>query len=357
MSFMDRNMTNVLKGIAVIFMFVHHFFTFPSWYIDSISYPELKEAAAFFCSPLKLCVGIFAFLTGYGYFYVKSKNLKYSLRKITLFLTKYWSVYIPLLAMAIVLGCHEFHFTVFLLELLALKRPIMYFCWYVYVYVIAMLVLPVLVRITRNHPFGMAFGGMIVVNYFCSLLFQCVGNDIVQRVVSDFRTFFPVMVAGYLFALLDIFHSVFDWIFEKIRFRWLCVILWMGMVVIPFAARHYHAYQNTGGIVFGEWYLTLRITFDILYVPVFLYGVVKLVKCSPFKRLLCILEELGKYSAEMWFWHCMFFNVCKEYTQPVLYFLKEPIVVLMWGLGVCWVLARVWRIDVILKVFGKKSYN
>ena len=69
-------MTNILKGIAVIFMFVHHMFTFPRWYIDSISYPELKDFASFFCSPFKLCVGMFAFLTGYSYFFTKDVTIQ-----------------------------------------------------------------------------------------------------------------------------------------------------------------------------------------------------------------------------------------------------------------------------------------
>ena len=125
-------MTNILKGIAVIFMFVHHMFTFPRWYIDSISYPELKDFASFFCSPFKLCVGMFA-----------------------------------------------------------LKRPIMCFCWYVYFYIVAMLILPLLIGLTRNNPIRFALGGIVVMNYLCSLLLQCLADDIARNVVSDFRTWFP----------------------------------------------------------------------------------------------------------------------------------------------------------------------
>ena len=340
-------MTNILKGIAVIFMFVHHMFTFPRWYIDSISYPELKDFASFFCSPFKLCVGMFAFLTGYSYFFTKDKKLRYSLRKISLFLIRYWSIYIPLLILASVLGCYKFQLMDFMLELFALKRPIMCFCWYVYFYIVAMLILPLLIGLTRNNPIGFALGGIVVINYLCSLLLQCLADDIARNVVSDFRTWFPCIVIGYLFAQLDIYHRIFETTTKLIKSKCVLVIFWTAMVVISFVSRHYNAYQNIGKISWWDWHLNLRINMDIIYVPIFIYGVVKLIKLIPFERPLHILSELGKYSPYMWFWHCIFFNVCKEYTQHILYFLKLPLLVTIWGICICYILSRIWGKSII----------
>lgn len=64
-SYLDRPISDAIKGIALIFMFIHHFFTFPEWYVSGISYPELSLFARLFCWPLKICVSVFAFLTGY----------------------------------------------------------------------------------------------------------------------------------------------------------------------------------------------------------------------------------------------------------------------------------------------------
>ena len=64
--YFDRNMTDLLKGVALIFMFVHHLFTFPSWYIDSISYPELEAFAHIFCMPFKICAGTSYFAISNG---------------------------------------------------------------------------------------------------------------------------------------------------------------------------------------------------------------------------------------------------------------------------------------------------
>ena len=67
---LSKRDSDIIKGMAIVLMFVHHFFCFPTWYVDGISYPKLTGFAEFFRFPTKICVSIFAFLTGYAY----SKN-------------------------------------------------------------------------------------------------------------------------------------------------------------------------------------------------------------------------------------------------------------------------------------------
>ena len=86
-------MTNAIKGIALVMMFIHHFFTFPSMWTNGIRYPILEKWAPYLCEPTKICVPIFCFITGYTYYFCKNKNLVYSLRKITDLLIVYWGVF------------------------------------------------------------------------------------------------------------------------------------------------------------------------------------------------------------------------------------------------------------------------
>ena len=74
--FWSREMTGVLKAIAILLMFVHHFFSFPSFHPDNVSYSWAQTFSEFFTAPTKICVGIFAFITGYMYFFSKKKDLK-----------------------------------------------------------------------------------------------------------------------------------------------------------------------------------------------------------------------------------------------------------------------------------------
>lgn len=42
-SYFSRETTGALKGIALILMFVHHFFTFPGWITCGVEYPWIQE--------------------------------------------------------------------------------------------------------------------------------------------------------------------------------------------------------------------------------------------------------------------------------------------------------------------------
>ena len=44
---------------------------------------------------------------------------------------------------------------------------------------------------------------------------------------------------------------------------------------------------------------------------------------------------IGKHSLLMWFIHSIFFNVSKEFTQPILYYPHNPVIVTIWGLIMC----------------------
>lgn len=103
-SFIKKDITNLLKGIAIILMITHHFFTFPNWYIEVISYPSLISFSTYFCVPTKICVSIFAFLTGWSYAFNKNQNIKYSINKIVKFLINYWIIYFILLLITIALN-------------------------------------------------------------------------------------------------------------------------------------------------------------------------------------------------------------------------------------------------------------
>ena len=52
-NYIEKEATNYIKGIAIVLMFFHHFFTFPEWYIEGVSYPYLAECAKFFVNQLK----------------------------------------------------------------------------------------------------------------------------------------------------------------------------------------------------------------------------------------------------------------------------------------------------------------
>ena len=62
----DRQTSGAVKGVALILMFIHHFFTFPEWYVPALSSLAHPWFAAHFSAPTRLCVRIFAILTPFS---------------------------------------------------------------------------------------------------------------------------------------------------------------------------------------------------------------------------------------------------------------------------------------------------
>lgn len=65
-----KKQSSMIQGIAILLMMYHHFFLDPSELDISYHNIELVKSVAWFG---KICVGMFAFVSGYGIFHVFSK--------------------------------------------------------------------------------------------------------------------------------------------------------------------------------------------------------------------------------------------------------------------------------------------
>lgn len=79
---MDKKTTQMIKGIAILIMIAHHFIVIP--------FSDLPYLVTLFGYACKICVAIYAVLSGYGYFFTKEKTIRYGLKKIWGLLQIYW---------------------------------------------------------------------------------------------------------------------------------------------------------------------------------------------------------------------------------------------------------------------------
>lgn len=317
MSYIKRETTNIIKGVALIFMFMHHFFTFPDWYVHGNAYPIL----AYFNIPLKICVAIFAFLTGYFYYYTPQKDYAYSLRKNVDLWIQYVVTFFLLLIPACILKVYEASAVKFVLELIGLYQPTMKFCWYVTFYFITMLILPVYSKL--SHKNGMlAFLLAASVPSFVTAIFDFVSGNALGGMLFDQSSdfiWFSSVAAGYAFAQYGLFEKMHEGL--QVSKTWLRVLLNVLFMIIPFVAKG------------------VTPALSIVYAPLFLFGLVNLCEWIPGHRVVKPVAYVGKYSLQMWFLHCVFFNQCQEITQKILYYPQNSILVLLWGLILCLVVS------------------
>lgn len=334
-----RRTTSAIKGIALILMFVHHFFAYPEWYVEGISYPELAGYVSFFRYSMKICVPAFAFLTGYFYTYARNKTLRYSLRKMTDVLVSYWTVFFPLLLFALIGGYRGLSAFGFAMGVFGRNISLMTFCWYVSFYCLAMLLLPLLTRSGKPSLIRDAVRMVIAPVVLCTILEKRIGSDTVRTMIEEIRLWFPCVASGYLCSKYGAFEAAEKFLSRKAP--WASYAVYALCILAAIAGRYCFESFGVEDISFlGEgWSLTC--TMDVFYAPAFVYGVSMLLRRIESGHLVGALKRIGDKSLLMWYLHCIFFNVSNEITQRVLYWPGHPALVVMFGLALCYAAATI----------------
>ncbi len=333
--YFDRKTTNIIKGIALIMMSILHFFTFPDWWGEGISYPLIEKAADYLRSPLKLCVPVFCFLTGYFYFFNTDHSYKYSFRKISDIYISYWCIFFPFALIAVLFADYTYTFSGFVKELLAIETPAMCFCWYVNYYCFTMLTLPLLAErvFSKNIHFDLIVGLILIPS-----IFRLVSHFIPIGSEFTFNLFWwsPVVYIGYIFANYGLFEKM-ESLLRKIGSRdFQSIILIFCFFLAP--AGRLLAFELTLQISHLPDFI---VNMDIFYAPVFIFVLVHFCKTAYLSGLKAVLSRIGKYSLLMWFISCIFYGNSSSIFQPILYLPHNPVLVTLWGNLLCYVFSYV----------------
>lgn len=350
----DRETTSAIKGAALILMFIHHFFTFPAWWVPGAGYPESSVPLAYLCHPTMICVPVFAFLTGYLYRYAKEKNYRHSLKKIKNILIPYWFCFAVLALPAAFLAGWVYTPKAVALELIAVERPTMFFCWYVFFYCLLMLALPVLTPLLSGNVFAVAAGCLLPVVVFPLLIAALPADSPLTGLLRNTQFYFPTVISGFLVARSRLFDGLSaararDCLQTPIV-RGLGALAFSVAAVCAAGVRFFCPYIPLGALPFIQPRIEMSLSLDVVCAPLFVYCLLRS-GILYWKPARTVLSELGTYSLTMWFLHCVFFNNTKEIFQPVLYAPRNPVLVLLWGLALCYFAARLVRypIDALKK--------
>lgn len=325
---LSRSETSILKGIAIVFMFVHHMFTIPGWYVSTVSSSFLFSNYSLFQQPFKMCVSIFAFLTGYLYWYSSNHHLNYSFQKTIRFLISYWLVTILLIGIALGLHAYVWNLKNVFLELLGMREDVMIFCWYVYFYLLIMCVLPLVHRLFKEASLRICLMGVLLpVLFILGLMTPFTFESSLYQCLDHIRVWLPVTMMGWICAKF----SFFEWMDDHLHpSKIISILLWVGMALLSFFGRKFLPGITLLPLQLPSTVMASQLNFDIFYTPLFIYSVIKLIRLSPYQ--MKGLSFLGNHSMYMWFLHCVFFNCTKTIFQPILYFPGFRIGILIWGI-------------------------
>ncbi|GEM_PF-1555955 len=347
---LTKEMTKIIKGISILMMVALHICMFPGHYFDSYLICG-KEISSFTNGSLKLCVALFAFLTGYTYYYAKSKSYRYSLRKILQLLKTYWFVLLIIfLPLSALLSGYKPDLS-FLYNIFALKNNMVTFAWYVYFYIFAMLVLPIYFSYSELTDRKVKSESAKIILHLAPVLCFYLGFGLIQYLnqymgiehfllndLQDCLLYFQVIIVGYVFSK----YSWIDKIANKIRYKKAAgFLLFVTMPIL----------RNYFGSIAG-------FSFDVIYAPFMVIGILLIFnnvkESNPISKIIAFL---GGISMEIWFIHSAFWSEhLTDKLMSVAYLPKNPILCVIWTVIICIPFALIVKkcVDFFTKI-GKKN--
>lgn len=320
----DKRTTSIVKGVAIIFMLLLHCYETGDYDIAlNLDHSLFSRCYHVF----KICIGIFAFLVGYGYAFSQAKDLKYSVKHIIKLLIPFWTIIFVFtwpLCLSEVLNSDV---VTLVYNMFGISSYFNYYSWFVYFFIFAMIVMPFVARFIAHRPVRNAVIS-IVIAYLLAVavheipsLLNLLGfrvSDIIdnQPLLALFNCMMmtPVMILGFLFA-----HQGY---YEKIEIQRLSsigtLVVCGLMLFIPLVLRSYRS-------------AVFAFQLDFFYAPIVICAIVVFFnkfKCLAFRK---VLIKMGEVSVYMWFFHALFFTkAVRWFYQPVITIFSDINLVALW---------------------------
>lgn len=327
----NRNSPTVfIKGITIILMFCNHLFPIPEWIFESnrvLSFAiGSKTIASYIGGFGKICVAVFAYLTGIGLYFVFQRKtyeenaisrIKYSVKKCVDILISYEGIlllfYIPL---ATFFGVNDYSSKELLDNIFLIDTSIIRVAWYVRFYIELMITLPILYALLKSRESQKDIATFIVIvllHYFMYVM--------KFKYFEEYFNYLMVVITGYLFEKYNVNNKLKSVFSKRLKVN----IGILGIVVILRGLLKSVHFINT----------------DILFVPIFV-AIVSDFYYRTGKNLKKVVLLLGQYSMELWFLHAIFF-IGSEKLQKIGYWPRIDILILIWTLLLLFPLAVLYK--------------
>lgn len=185
--------------------------------------------------------------------------------------------------------------------------------WYVAYYVILLLIAPFLIKyfeITNVTTDAITYIALII------------GLPLLPLEIKNIIWPIVASVIGYMAFKYSLFVKL-RLIVRQIAKKPVVLLLAMTVMLIVFCLRHFFSGYNV-------WW-----RFDGIYAFVYIAAIISIVEYVP-NRLKSILVHIGSIGMFLWFTHSIF-AIGPEEVKQVLYAPYYPILILAWGIILCWI--------------------
>ncbi len=339
--------TSIIKGIAIILMFMHHLFAYPDRIKGGSSYialfpmygTSLEVIVALFG---KLCVAMFLFLSGFGMYKKVAKSEKDTIsivfKKLKELYVNYWIIFLIFIPISFFIGMRIFKFNEFFDNLIGYQSTYDGEWWFFELYVLTMITFPVTIKVIRKNYITSIVSIILMSVGTRTILPTLMNNDIFKNFTQTFfyneisflLGWLPCFLMGCAFAKFNLFSKIK----KLLRENNLDNIIVYTIIFL--------------GVMYLRHRLDDPLDFDYLFAPMYIIASVHVFRFLKLDKLFAIL---GKHSTNMWLIHSFF---CYQYFQALVYYPKISILVVAWLAILC--VACSWLIMFLIKEF-KRVYS
>lgn len=335
----DRDMSSIVKGFAILFMLMLHGY-------DDYKYEvplNYDHAFLFLHDGFYICVGIYAFMIGFGYAFSKTKDLAYGWQHIKKLMIPFLTIFFVFMLPTYYREFFASGWKMMLYTVLGLDVRFFFYNWFIYVFVYAMLVLPLFTRFIDKKPLRNTLISVVGM-YLLQVLFHFVLYPHLEShffyMTYNCVSWTPLILLGYLFA-----HEHY---YERIPLDRLpkpLVLVGSVLVIV--------------GMIFldTKFRLAGSFNFEFFYVPLLIGAIVLLFSKFELKYLRPVMIKLGWASMYMWFLQALFHTpIVRQVYQPIITIFSDVNLVVLWTMVVLFFAAWAFRtvMDYILGFLSRR---
>lgn len=295
---LTKDYSEMVKGIAVLMMILHHIWGFPEKIPElPLSHLEVQIGAA-----CKICVSIFMFLSGYGLYYTfKKKETIRVWHRVWNVYKRFWQVFLIFVPVGFLFLSKPFAVQEFLANLFCLKFSYNQEWWFLGTYIELLLVLSVMLMANQKKYFPYLIVGLSVLLRGLSGLINLNSGGASSHIYY-FCYYFPSFFLGLLFCK----YSLYERFRAVVAKESICLVICLVLTGAAFVVR-------------TKWGITeMTIVLTPLFIYLFVFFFRKIGRANQ------VFLFFGKHSMNMWLIHSFF---CYYYFQKEMLMVSNNAIV------------------------------
>lgn len=322
----SKDMSCIVKGFAILFMLILHCYDAEKYDVTL----NFDHAFMFAHNGFNICVGIFTFMIGYGYAFSQTKDLKYGWQHIKKLMIPYLTIFLVFILPVCYKDFFSSGWKMMLFTVIGLDVRFFYYNWFIYVFIYAMLVMPLFTRFIDIKPIRNTVITVIIL-YLSQVIFHYLIYPHLEShffyLIYNCLSLSPLILLGYLFAR--------ERFFERIRVDNLSkTLVIIGSLLGVVAMIFLDSKIRLGG----------AFLFEFFYVPVLVVAIAILFSKFELRYLKPVMIKLGWASMYMWFLQAIIHTpVVRGVYQPIITIFNDINLVVLWTTIVLFIVAWLLR--------------